>query len=75
MPTTDEEIHALASREYKWGFSSDIEADELPPGLNEDVVRLISQKKEEPEWLLEWRLKAYAAWQEMEEPHHWGTLE
>ena len=74
MPTTDQEIEQLANREYKWGFTSDIEADEIPAGLSEDVVRLISQKKEEPAWLLEWRLRAYAAWRKMEEPHHWGKL-
>ena len=74
MPTTDQEIEQLANREYKWGFTSDIEADAIPVGLSEEVVRLISQKKEEPEWLLEWRLRAYAAWLKMEEPHHWGKL-
>ncbi|MEM1013363.1 MAG: Fe-S cluster assembly protein SufB [Planctomycetota bacterium] len=74
MPTTDEEIHALANREYKYGFVSDIEADEAPLGLNEDIVRFISAKKEEPDWLLEWRLKAFRVWQTMEEPHHWGKL-
>ena len=74
MPTTDQEIQQLADREYKWGFYSDIEADEAPPGLSEEIIRFISAKKEEPEWLLEWRLKAYRAWLEMEEPHHWGKL-
>ncbi len=74
MPTTDQEIEELANREYKYGFVSDIEADEAPIGLNEDTVRFISAKKEEPEWLLEWRLKAFRVWQTMEEPHHWGKL-
>jgi Fe-S cluster assembly protein SufB len=75
MPTSDEEIKVLvAEQEYKYGFTSDIEADEAPPGLNEDTVRFISAKKQEPEWLLEWRLKAFRAWQKMEEPHHWGKL-
>jgi Fe-S cluster assembly protein SufB len=54
--------------EYKWGWTTDIEADTLPPGLNEEVVRFISAKKGEPEWLLEWRLKAFAKWQTMPEP-------
>ena len=54
--------------DYKYGFVSDIETDKLPPGLDEGVVRFISAKKGEPEWLLEWRLKAFRAWQAMEEP-------
>ena len=56
------------------GFVSDIESDTAPPGLSEDTVRFISKKKNEPQWLLDWRLKAFAAWQTMEEPHHWGML-
>jgi Fe-S cluster assembly protein SufB len=64
----------VAGREYKYGFSTEIESDIVPPGLDEDVIRLISGKKGEPEWLLEWRLKAFAAWQKMEEPHHWPKL-
>ena len=75
MPTSDEEIkEIIAEQEYKWGFESDIEADEAPIGLDESTVRFISAKKQEPEWLLEWRLKAFRAWQKMEEPHHWGKL-
>ena len=75
MPTSDEEIKELvAGQEYKYGFISDIEADEAPRGLSEETVRFISAKKEEPEWLLEWRLKAYRSWLKMEEPHHWGKL-
>ena len=46
----------------------------MPPGLNEDIIRLISAKKGEPEWLLEWRLRAFRAWQKMEEPHHWANF-
>jgi Fe-S cluster assembly protein SufB len=61
-------IQELASREYKAGFVTDIEADAVAPGLSEDVVRLISAKKEEPEWLLEWRLKALRHWFTMTEP-------
>src|SRR5881398_3373504 len=61
-------IEQLANQEYKYGFVTDIEADEAPPGLNEDIVRLISTKKGEPEWLLEWRLKALRHWFTMKEP-------
>src|SRR5688500_16321880 len=75
MPTTDQEIEQLANREYRWGFYSDIEADEAPLGLSEEIIHFISAKKQEPEWLLEWRLKAYRAWLEMDEPHHWGKLQ
>jgi Fe-S cluster assembly protein SufB len=57
-----------ASAEYKYGFVTDIEADSAPPGLNEDIIRLISAKKEEPEFMLEWRLKAYRHWLTMSEP-------
>ena len=56
--STDPTLEKLAKQEYKYGFTTDIEQDSIPPGLNEDVVRLISAKKEEPEWLLEWRIKA-----------------
>jgi len=64
----NEEINQHIKSEYEAGFITDIESDTLPPGLNEEVVRFISAKKGEPEWLLEWRLKAFAAWQEMSEP-------
>ncbi|AQZ95834.1 Fe-S cluster assembly protein SufB [Halopseudomonas phragmitis] len=63
-----EEVESLIKKDYAAGFHSAIESETLPPGLNEDVIRFISAKKEEPEWLLEWRLKAFRAWQEMEEP-------
>ena len=66
--TGPEDIQALANREYKYGFVTDIEDDQSRPGLNEDVIRLISAKKDEPEWLLEWRLKAYRHWLKMTEP-------
>ncbi|MBK8662901.1 MAG: Fe-S cluster assembly protein SufB [Ignavibacteriales bacterium] len=62
------EIEQLANQEYKYGFVTDIDADTFPPGLNEDVVRALSAKKEEPEWMLELRLKAYHQWLKMEEP-------
>ena len=63
-----QEVENLIKTEYAAGFHTDIESDTLPPGLNEDVIRFISARKEEPEWMLEWRLKAYRAWCEMEEP-------
>ncbi len=67
-------VESLVEREYQWGFVTDIESDTVPPGLNEEVIRLISAKKEEPEWLLEWRLKAYRGWVKMTEPH-WPNVE
>jgi len=63
-----EQFDELLRRDYEAGFVTAVESDTLPPGLSEDVIRFISQKKGEPEWLLEWRLKAYAAWQTMQEP-------
>jgi len=64
----------LTDKEYKYGFVTDIESESLPPGLNEDIVREISRRKEEPEWLTEWRLKAFRAWEEMETPE-WAKVE
>lgn len=61
-------LEELTSSEYKYGFYTDIEADEAPAGLDESVVRLISKKKNEPEWMLEWRLSAFRTWQTMTEP-------
>jgi len=66
--TTTDTIEALATQEYKYGWSTDIEADTLPKGLNEDIIREISRRKGEPDWLLEWRLKAFRKWQTMVEP-------
>jgi Fe-S cluster assembly protein SufB len=68
VSSSPDTIQTLATQEYKWGFVTPIEADAIPRGLNEDVIRLISAKKQEPEWLLEWRLKAYRHWQTMREP-------
>jgi len=68
MASATDTIQEFASREYRYGFTTDIEADTVPPGLNEEVIRFISAKKEEPEWLLEWRLKSYRHWLTMEEP-------
>jgi len=63
-----EQVEHLIKKEYAAGFHTAIDSETLPPGLNEDVIRFISAKKNEPEWLLEWRLKAYQAWLEMTEP-------
>jgi len=76
MPAVAETIDTVrdvTEASYKWGFESDIEQDIIPKGLDEDVVRLISAKKAEPAWLLEWRLKAFRAWQAMEAPH-WAAV-
>jgi Fe-S cluster assembly protein SufB len=67
-------VEHLVNQQYKYGFVTDIEADVAPKGLNEDVIRLISAKKREPEWLLEWRLKAYRGWLKLQEPHHWANI-
>jgi Fe-S cluster assembly protein SufB len=67
-------VETLVNQAYKYGFVTDIESDTAPKGLSEDIVRLISAKKGEPEWLLEWRLKAFRGWQKMVEPHHWANV-
>ncbi|HVG86974.1 MAG TPA: Fe-S cluster assembly protein SufB [Vicinamibacterales bacterium] len=66
-------IESLVNKEYQYGFVTDIESDTIPQGLTEETVRLISAKKDEPEWLLEWRLKAFRRWQTMTEPH-WSNV-
>ncbi|MEO8233757.1 MAG: Fe-S cluster assembly protein SufB [Ignavibacteriota bacterium] len=69
MSTTEtQKIEELTNKEYKYGFVTDIESDSLPIGLNEDIIRQLSAKKEEPEWMTAWRLKAYRHWLTMEEP-------
>ncbi len=76
MPAVAETLDALRSvtgSGYKYGFSTDIEMDLAPVGLNEDIIRLISARKDEPEWLLAWRLRAFAAWKDMTEPH-WAKV-
>jgi Fe-S cluster assembly protein SufB len=72
MSATAPSIESLANQEYKWGFVTEIEADAIPKGLSEDVVRMISARKNEPGFMLEWRLKAYRQWLTMEEPK-WST--
>ncbi len=68
MASNAQEVAEFVDRHYEAGFVTDLESDTVAPGLNEDVIRLISAKKEEPEWMLEWRLKAFARWQTMREP-------
>ena len=74
MATKNAEAYAAVAKTYEWGFSSDIEQDFAPKGLSEDTVRFISAKKGEPQWMLDWRLKAYAKWLTMEAPD-WAKLD
>ena len=76
MAATQETIDTLeeATGKYKYGFVTDIESDKAPKGLNEDIIRFISAKKDEPQWMLDWRLKAFATWQKMESPD-WAKLD
>ena len=67
-------VETLVNNEYKYGFVTDIDADAAPRGLNEEIVRLISAKKGEPDWLLDWRLRAFRGWQKMSEPHSWPNI-
>ncbi|MEY4669911.1 MAG: hypothetical protein RL518_2610 [Pseudomonadota bacterium] len=62
-------LDTYTNQEYKYGFYTDIETDSAPPGLSPEIIRFISMKKEEPEWMLQWRLKAYETWRQMKEPH------
>ena len=66
---TDDILREVTEKEYAYGFVTDIESEKAAKGLNEDIVRFISAKKNEPEWMLEWRLEAYRLWLKMEEPH------
>jgi Fe-S cluster assembly protein SufB len=74
MTTETSTIQELADREYKHGWVTDIEAEQIPPGLNEEVIRQISAKKKEPDFMLQWRLKAYRHWLTLEEPRWWPHL-
>jgi Fe-S cluster assembly protein SufB len=67
-------VELLGNQEYKYGFVTDIESDVIPRGLNEDTIRLIVEKKNEPDWMLEFRLKAFRHWLTMNEPKHWPNL-
>src|SRR6266513_1659754 len=68
MSTATETIEGLVKQEYKYGFYTDVEVDAAPPGLNEDIIRLISRKTGEPEWLTEWRRKAFRLWLTLKAP-------
>lgn len=71
---TEEELKKeLETKEYEYGFYTDIESETFPVGLNEEIVRAISQKKEEPEWMTNWRLEAFRIWKEMQEPE-WANV-
>ena len=73
MASNQKQIEEITNKEYEYGFVSDIDVEEFPKGLNEDIVRLISKRKNEPDWLLEFRLKAFRHWQTLKEPE-WGHL-
>lgn len=68
-------LEILANQEYKYGFVTDIESDTIPRGLSEDTIKIISAKKNEPEWMFEFRMKAYRNWLKMTEPRHWANVE
>tara|TARA_Y100000994_G_scaffold48903_1_gene38478 strand:+ start:3730 stop:5181 length:1452 start_codon:yes stop_codon:yes gene_type:complete len=74
LKTQNKTIEEFTSQEYQYGFVTDIEQDTIPPGLDENVIRFISHKKNEPEWLLNWRLKAFKHWQKMDEPK-WAKVD
>ncbi len=74
LDETTRQVESVTNERYKYGFVTDIEQETAPKGLNEDIVRFISAKKDEPEWLLEWRLRAYRLWQDMPEPQ-WAKVE
>ena len=74
MMAAESEVKQLVDRGYEHGFVTDIETETVPPGLDEDVIRLISAKKQEPEWMLEWRLKAFRHWLTLEEPD-WSSVD
>ena len=70
---TVEQVRSIDVDQYKYGFETNIESEKAPKGLSEDVIRYISAKKEEPEWMLQWRLDAYARWLTMQEPE-WARV-
>jgi Fe-S cluster assembly protein SufB len=74
MPTTTDTLERFTTQDYKWGFVTDIETEAAPKGLSEDIISMISAKKKEPQWLLDWRLKAYRHWLTMEEPRWWPNV-
>ncbi|MFQ5512950.1 MAG: Fe-S cluster assembly protein SufB [Myxococcota bacterium] len=74
MSQSSEDIRRITERDYEWGFVSDVDVDTFPPGLSEEVIERISEKKGEPTWLLEWRLRAYRRWCGMSEEPRWAQL-
>ncbi len=74
MAASSQELEKLIGREYEEGFVTEVEEDRLPSGLDEDIIRALSEKKDEPEWMLDWRLEAYRHWIKLKEPHHWPHL-
>ena len=74
MSSDLEQVRALTDRKYEYGFVTDIESEFAPKGLNEDIIRFISAKKNEPDWLLEWRLRAYRAWLTQHDPQGWSKV-
>ena len=73
MSSKPQDLDALVGQKYRHGFVTDIESDTVPPGLDESVIRLVSQKKGEPQFMLDWRLKAYRHWLTMQEPE-WANV-
>lgn len=73
-PYSDDALSRHINSDYKYGFTTNVDIDVAPKGLNEDIIRLISSKKNEPAWMLEWRMEAFRQWQRMEEPHHWVNV-
>ena len=72
---TEKELkEELENSEYKYGFYTDIESETFPKGLNEEVVIALSKKKNEPQWMTDWRLEVFCVWQAMEVPPHWANL-
>jgi Fe-S cluster assembly protein SufB len=74
MAEQNEVLEQHINKDYEWGFTTQIDSDTFAKGLNEDVVKALSRKKNEPEWMLEFRLKAYKHWLGMKEPNHWAHL-
>src|SRR3972149_8396036 len=67
MSSAANPVEELANREYKYGFVTAVEEESIPPGLSEEIIRMISAKKKEPEWMLDWRLKAYRHWEKLQQ--------
>ncbi len=74
MSSSPQDIESLTNRDYAYGFVTDIEQDSLPPGLSEEVIRSIAAKKNEPDWLLAWRLKAYRGWTKLTDEPSWSKV-